>query len=187
MHYVLFENLLPCMHIYFGSLTSTLFLCVLTAFSACIVACMNVLGFRFTDFNKIMKPDEIEQLLSQLENGEISDDGGSEDEDEIDYYVNREQIQQELEYAEDLAADAAGAGNEENTDPPLLNDCDNETTDTNQSVPLVNYTGTLRGIVWKVKKMNLLEEAFNFKGNTEYLPTNDYGLGNTVSILFVFS
>lgn len=43
-----------------------------------------------------MKPDEIEEMLSQLENGEISDDGGSEDEDEIDYYVNREQIQQEL-------------------------------------------------------------------------------------------
>lgn len=112
-----------------------------------------------------MKPHEIEELLSQLENGEISDDGGSEDEDEIYYYVNREQIQQELEYMEDLAADAADAGNDENIDPPLLNDCDNETTDTNQSV---KYIGTLRSIVWKVKKMNLLKEAFNFKGNAEY-------------------
>lgn len=51
----------------------------------------------------------------------------------------------------------------------ILNDCDNETTDTNQSV---NYSGTLRGIAWKVKKkMNLLEEAFNFKGNAEYPQT----------------
>lgn len=112
-----------------------------------------------------MKPDEIEELLSQLENGEISEDRGSEDEDEIGYYVSREQIQQELEYKEDFTA---YAGNEENTDPPLLNDCNNETTDTNQSVPLVNYIETLRGIVRKVKKMNLLKEAFNFKGNVEY-------------------
>lgn len=51
-----------------------------------------------------MRPGDIEQLLNQLENGEIFEDEGSEDEDAIDCYEDRRQVQLELE-DQDLVED----------------------------------------------------------------------------------
>lgn len=117
-----------------------------------------------------MRPGDIERLLKQLENGEISEDEESADEDIIDYYKDWRQVQLELEDDDDLAGDgdgAAAAVNSDETDhvsdPPLVNDgVSSDTVETNQSVPLVNYTGNLRGIVWKVKPHGLCGRRFQF-------------------------
>lgn len=135
-----------------------------------VCECFDVPAYR----KEKMKPKDIEQLLSQLENGEISEDEESEDEDVLDYYESRRQLEEDLVDVEECIADGRNNNPEEDenaSDPPLIHD-DNaaEDSETNRPVLLVNYTGTLRGIVWKVKGMELVEEAFNFKGNIEYPP-----------------
>ncbi|KAJ8711340.1 hypothetical protein PYW07_008582 [Mythimna separata] len=49
-----------------------------------------------------MKPDDIEAILRQLENGEISEDELSDNEDDIDYYSSQRDLQMELEDEDDV-------------------------------------------------------------------------------------
>ncbi|CAB3232285.1 unnamed protein product [Arctia plantaginis] len=49
-----------------------------------------------------MRPEEIEGILKQLENGEISEDDSTDNEDDIDYYSSQRDRLMELEDEEDV-------------------------------------------------------------------------------------
>ncbi|KAK2577685.1 hypothetical protein KPH14_012827, partial [Odynerus spinipes] len=44
-----------------------------------------------------MRPEEIESILKRLENGEISEDDSTDNEDDIDYYSSQRDRLMELE------------------------------------------------------------------------------------------
>ncbi|KAH9640744.1 hypothetical protein HF086_007315 [Spodoptera exigua] len=119
-----------------------------------------------------MKPEDIETILRQLENGEISEDESSDNEDEIDYYSSQRDLQMEVEDEDHEGISFADPELEANSR------LDNEASEihnlgiTEQSpTPSVNnYTCNPRNLVWRVKNMDTIQNAFEFKGNTACSP-----------------
>lgn len=119
-----------------------------------------------------MNPDDIEIFLKRLENGEISEDETSENEDDIDYYSSQKELQMDLEDEDDTVYSSANPGLDAN---PLSEyesaDIQHSDTVEHSSVPLVNnYNCNPRNMVWKVKNMDIVEKAFQFNENIEYPP-----------------
>ena len=134
---------------------------------------------------------DIEAYLRQLESGELSDDNFEEDEDEIGYYADRNDISADLEDSSENPEDVNG-------DPPIIFDDENDSyhplvsNEEVQPPPLpstssVSVTGNIitRNLVWKRKNLNLVEEAFAFKGNIHY-PQNIMELTTPVPIFLLF-
>lgn len=112
-----------------------------------------------------MKPDDIEAMLRMLENGEISEDEASENEDDIDYYSRRRELRMELEDEEDLEVEPNAEPDLELDLPPTptsSSEIQNEET-AQKSVPM-----NTRDVLWKVKNMDIVQKAFDFEGNREY-------------------
>lgn len=83
---------------------------------------------------------EKEDLLSRLENGEVSDDGMESDGDDLPYYASREELVRELEnpHEEDDLDDVMIAEHDE--DPQLIQDV----TDSDEQPPLPGTSSNFR-------------------------------------------
>ncbi|GBP42000.1 Chimeric ERCC6-PGBD3 protein [Eumeta japonica] len=111
-----------------------------------------------------MKPDDIKAILRMLENGEISEDEASENEDDIDYYSSQGELQIELEDDENLEVEPNAEPNLELDllpTPTSSSEIQNEET-AQQSIPMNS-----RDVLWKVKNMDIVQKAFDFEGNRE--------------------
>lgn len=117
---------------------------------------------------------DIEAFLHQLESGELSDDNLEEDEDEIGYYADPNEVLADLEDSSENLEDVDGErpiifDDENDSDPPLVSNEEVEPPPL-PSTSSVSVTGnvTTRNLVWKRKNLNLVEEALAFKGNIPY-------------------
>lgn len=124
-----------------------------------------------------MRPEEIENILKRLENGEISEDDSTDNEDDIDYYSSQRDRLMELDDEEDVGNFPTDPNLD--ADPPAANvDTDmqhnletverNPTPTTSSQNNLQTAPFNSRNLVWRVKNMDLVQNAFQFAGNTEY-------------------
>lgn len=125
-----------------------------------------------------MRPEEIESILKRLENGEISEDDSTDNEDDIDYYSSQRDRLMELEDKEDVGNFPTDPNLE--ADPPAANvDTDmqhNLETVERSPTPTTCSQNNLqtapfnsRNLVWSVKNTDIVQNAFQFAGNTKYL------------------
>ncbi|KAH9634782.1 hypothetical protein HF086_012196 [Spodoptera exigua] len=134
-----------------------------------------------------MKPEDIETILRQLENGEILEDEASDNEDEIDYYSSQRDLQMEVEDEDHEGISSADPELEANS--PL----DNESSEmhnlgiTEQSpTPSVNnYTCNPRNLVCRVKKYGHYSKRFRIQRKHCVLTRNSK-FGNAISVFFLF-
>ncbi|CAB3248901.1 unnamed protein product [Arctia plantaginis] len=128
-----------------------------------------------------MRPEEIQGILKQLENGEISEDDSTDHEDDIDYYSSHRDLGidrlMELEDEEDVGNFPTDPNLD--ADPPAANvDTDmqhNLETVERSPTPTTSSQNNLqtapfnsRNLVWRVKNMDIVQNALKFAGNTEY-------------------
>lgn len=112
---------------------------------------------------KNLSDRDIEDLLAQLEGGEVSEDDVESDGDELEYYPTRERLLAELE------DDEMGEESETDIDPPLVNASNDDVVDSQQS-PVRKFLETQR-LRWKRQSMPFSEEKISFTGSTTF-PTN---------------
>ncbi|CAF4891270.1 unnamed protein product [Pieris macdunnoughi] len=111
-----------------------------------------------------MKDYNLEELLRQLKNGELSEDDGESDGGELDLYPSRQELLDDLEADEGAVAESGEEFNED--DPPLEGDdvapgCDNDPpllVDVNALSTSLSYSflSTSRNLLWR--KRNLVFE-----------------------------
>lgn len=107
------------------------------------------------------REEQIDALFRALENGDLSEDEDNVDENNIDYYYNVDELLADLEDIDQ--------GDDDNTDadPPLISD-DTLSNPSNQNQSFINYSNTTRNLIWKNQNMELVDEAFIFRGVTDY-------------------
>lgn len=131
--------------------------------------------------SKRLAEKDIENVLSSLENGDISEDEESiGDENDIDYYSNVQELIQDLENAEEDQYDA-------NTDLPTEEDhLQDEFSVPGPSlshppgIPISPYPSGItsaaawrqgsRQLIWKKGNLEFSEDRINFTGNTDLSP-----------------
>lgn len=124
-----------------------------------------------------MRPEEIESILKRLENGQISEDDSTDNEDDIDYYLSQRDRLMELEDEEDVGNFPTKP--DLDADSPVTNvDTDmhhNLETVERSPTPTTSSQNNLqtapfnsRNLVWRVKNMDMVQNTFQFAGNTEY-------------------
>lgn len=113
----------------------------------------------------------VEELLRQLEMGEISSDGEESDDDDFDYYPNREELEEELSQQvspeeDNIFEHIIDAGNnEQDTDPPLVCDSVSISSDPVPGPSIMAYYK--RDLVWKVDNLKFDEQKIEFTGATD--------------------
>lgn len=139
--------------------------------------CIDFIVYRLASL--IMNENRIEQLLWQLENGDVSEDEGDIDEDAIDYYDAVSELVAELEDIEEIVEEGRPESNEMHleSEVPVLPDSVPEN-------PSINYTAA-RNLVWKKKNMDMVDRAFDFQGVTDY-PENIMNLSTPYQFFAYF-
>ncbi|CAK1591763.1 unnamed protein product [Parnassius mnemosyne] len=114
-----------------------------------------------------MKDDDIENMLMRLEAGEISEDDAESDEDDLDFYPSRKDLQAVLEDKE-VSDEEEVPETEECPDPPLVHEEIYQQASTSRSnvFPQINT----RNLIWKKRSLEYKEESIAFLGSTELGP-----------------
>ncbi|XP_026316625.1 piggyBac transposable element-derived protein 4-like [Hyposmocoma kahamanoa] len=118
-----------------------------------------------------MNDHAIAELLSRLENGEISEDGMESDEDDLPYYTTHKELVKDLEnyYEENLFEEVPAA--EDDEEPPLIQD-DAESNipsplpGISSQIPVFSMNST-RNLVWKKQSLVFDENNIKFGGSEE--------------------
>lgn len=116
-----------------------------------------------------MRPEDIESILRRLENGEISEDDSTDNEDDIDYYSSQRDLLMELEDEEDdpnLNADPPAANVDMHHNFETIERSPTPTISSQNNLQTAPFNS--RNLVWRVKNMDTVQNAFQFDGNTEY-------------------
>ncbi|CAG5000108.1 unnamed protein product [Parnassius apollo] len=116
---------------------------------------------------KKLKDDDIENMLMRLEAGEISEDDAESDEDDLDFYPSRKDLQAVLEDKE-VSDEEEVPETEECPDPPLVHEEIYQQASTSRSnvFPQINT----RNLIWKKRSLEYKEESIAFLGSTELGP-----------------
>ncbi|XP_061728471.1 LOW QUALITY PROTEIN: piggyBac transposable element-derived protein 4-like [Cydia pomonella] len=125
--------------------------------------------------HRALKDKDIEDLLAQLEGGEISEDDAESDGDDLEFYPTLEELQAALE-EDEAEEEPASTTEEENLiqepdfaavfpDPPLLNE---DMPSTGMQDPFIPINA--QNLRWRKATFPFCENQIKFKGVTAYPP-----------------